>query len=163
MPLALQIMPIVFEQIPSSYHGWRPPAVLSTRLAFLLYEHTTVSSLTGEWGKCSRSSGIEVHGKPSPTSVPARNNSSPIKSSRRWGSSSGGHSNSSSSFPPSGLDQSDSSHNALSVCQVGRGNWWALSTWYLFPGSPHQMKMSSPLQMLPNTGDWVSIGMVSLQ
>ena len=60
-----------------------------------------------------------------PTPVPARNISSPLKSSWRWGSSGRGHSNYSS--PPSALNQSESSCIMPSIPQVGWGIWWALS------------------------------------
>ena len=47
MPLAPQMRHTLFAQTPSSHYYWEPPAVLFTRLAFLLGGHATVSNLYG--------------------------------------------------------------------------------------------------------------------
>ena len=47
MPLAPQMRHVLFGQNPSSHYCLGPPAVLSTRSAFLLGKCTTVSNPTG--------------------------------------------------------------------------------------------------------------------
>ena len=62
--------------------------------------------------------GPEVHERLSATPALARDVSSPLRSSWKWGSSSGGHSNSSS--PPTALNQLESS---LIMSSVPLGSW----------------------------------------
>ena len=117
MPLTPQMRNAPFGQIASSNHCWGPPAVLSTRLAFLLGKCTTVSNSTGtreraldHWVPCHQ---LEM--TPPHPGVPG------------GGASAGGPLKSSSSLPASGLDKSTPMWGTLPAFQVGGGNQWASS------------------------------------
>ena len=109
-------------QIPSGCLGQELLATPATSLACPPAMHTMISTQPFPQGR------VGSHWAPKfmRGHLPARNSSSPLRSSWRWGSSGGGHSSSPSS--PSTLKQLEPSLIASSVPQVRGGIWWALST-----------------------------------
>ena len=121
--LSLQMMLIPFAWIPGSHHGRKPHAVPSTMLVFLPGECTTLSSPPGTWGKVPGHQVSKCVGSSLPPLHQLEMTPPHSRLPKGRAPGVGGHSNSSSPSPPSAHDQSDSSHNVLSVCEVRRCTW----------------------------------------
>ena len=138
--LAVQMTLALSVQVPGGCLGQQPLAAPTTSLACPPVKHAMISTLPfpGSLGAkgCKRLSS---------TPVPARNISL-LKSSRRWGSSGGRHSNSCS--PPSILELSKTSCIMPSIPQVSQGIRWVLSTLASLSGLSSEDEGASPQQRL---------------